>query len=65
MSEQTNLNLTRREIVRNLGISLGKTNYLIKAFPVKGLLIINNFKRSDNNLSYLYALTPEGVEVKK
>jgi len=62
---EENPNLTQRQIAKYLGLSLGKTNYLIKALLDKGLLKINNFRRSDNKLGYLYLLTPEGAEKKR
>ena len=62
---EENPNLTQRQIAEQLGLSLGKINYLIQALISKGFLLIGNFKRSDNKLGYLYLLTPEGVEIKK
>ena len=62
---EENPNLTQRQIAEHLGLSLGKINYLIQALLGKGLLMIDNFKRSDNKLGYLYLLTPEGVETKR
>ena len=62
---EENPNLTQRQIAEHLGLSLGKINYLIQALLGKGFLMIDNFKRSDNKLGYLYLLTPEGVETKK
>tara|TARA_B100000925_G_C21882837_1_gene419278 strand:- start:503 stop:826 length:324 start_codon:yes stop_codon:yes gene_type:complete len=62
---EENPNLTQRQIAEHLGLSLGKINYLIQALISKGLLMIDNFKRSDNKLGYLYLLTPEGVDTKK
>ena len=62
---EENPNLTQRQIAKNLGVSLGKTNYLIQALLGKGFVIINNFRKSDNKLGYLYLLTPEGIETKK
>jgi EPS-associated MarR family transcriptional regulator len=44
---------------------LGKINYLIKALLGKGILIVDNFKKSDNKLGYMYLLTPKGVERKR
>tara|TARA_Y100001935_G_scaffold212822_1_gene183453 strand:- start:85 stop:282 length:198 start_codon:yes stop_codon:yes gene_type:complete len=38
---------------------------LIKALLGKGMLIVDNFKKSDNKLGYLYLLTPKGVERKR
>ena len=62
---EENPNLTQRQIAEHLGLSLGKINYLIQALLGKGFLMIDNFRRSDNKLGYLYLLTPEGVETKK
>ena len=62
---QEKSNQTQRSIAEDVGVSLGKTNYLIKSLIDKGLLKINNFKRADNKLSYLYILTPEGAEVRR
>ena len=62
---EENPNLTQRQIAEQMGLSLGKINYLIQALLGKGFLMIDNFRRSDNKLGYLYLLTPEGVETKK
>ena len=61
---EENPHLTQREISEELGVSLGKTNYVIKALIDKGWLKLNNFKRSDNKLGYIYLLTPTGVTEK-
>ena len=61
---EENPNLTQRQIADHLGLSLGKINYLIKALLEKGVVKVDNFKRSDNKLGYLYLLTP-GVERKR
>ncbi|MDM4767504.1 MarR family EPS-associated transcriptional regulator [Pelomonas sp. SE-A7] len=52
---------SQRELAATLGISLGKTNYLLRALLEKGLVKVENFSRSDNKLGYLYLLTPSGV----
>jgi len=62
---EENPNLTQRQIADHLGLSLGKINYLIKALLEKGVVKVDNFKRSDNKLGYLYLLTPEGVVRKR
>ena len=62
---EENPNLTQRQIADHLGLSLGKINYLIKALLEKGVVKVDNFKRSDNKLGYLYLLTLEGVERKR
>ncbi len=35
-----------------------------RAFIGKGLVKVNNFRRSDNKRAYAYLLTPKGVEEK-
>ena len=55
---------TQREMAAELGISLGKLNYCIKALKSKGLIKINNFKKNPNKINYLYVLTPEGLAQK-
>tara|TARA_B100000795_G_scaffold266797_1_gene250563 strand:- start:226 stop:525 length:300 start_codon:yes stop_codon:yes gene_type:complete len=61
---QNNPNLTQRDLAKDLGISLGKFNYCLKALKLKGLVKINNFKKSDKKIRYLYMLTPEGISLK-
>ena len=55
---------TQRELAKDLGISLGKLNYCIKALKNKGLIKINNFRKNPNKINYLYILTPKGVSTK-
>lgn len=56
--------ISQRQLAQRLGVSLGKTNYLLKALLEKGHIKAGNFRRSDNKLGYLYLLTPEGVKAK-
>jgi len=56
--------LTQRELAEALGISLGKTNFCIKALLDKGLIKLHNFRASRNKLAYSYLLTPAGVAEK-
>lgn len=53
--------ITQRELSKELGVSLGKTHYVIKALVKVGWIKLENFKRSDNKLGYAYLLTPTGV----
>lgn len=59
-----NPDLTQRELSANLGISLGKVNFLLRALIDKGHIKVHNFKKSNNKYAYLYLLTPEGIEEK-
>ena len=52
---------SQRQLARDLGVSLGKTHYLLKALLGKGLVKAQNFQRSDRKLGYLYVLTPAGM----
>ncbi len=56
--------ISQRELARALGVSLGKTHYLLKALLDKGLVKADNFRRSDNKLAYAYLLTPSGIAAK-
>ena len=56
--------ISQRELARVLGVSLGKTHYLLKALLDKGLVKADNFRRSDNKLAYAYLLTPSGITAK-
>jgi len=55
---------TQRELAKDLGFSLGKLNYCLKALQQKGLVKINNFKKNPKKINYLYVLTPEGITQK-
>ena len=53
--------LTQRQLAKELGVSLGKTHYLVKSLIDVGWVKLDNFKRSDNKWGYSYLLTPKGV----
>ena len=55
---------SQRSLALELGISLGKTNFLLRALLDKGLVKAENFRRNDNKMAYLYLLTPSGVVAK-
>ena len=56
--------LSQRELSLALGLSLGKTHYVLHALVDKGLVKARNFKRNDNKLAYAYLLTPAGIREK-
>jgi len=56
--------ISQRELAGEMGLSLGKINYCLKAFIARGLVKAGNFRRSDNKLAYAYLLTPKGIEEK-
>ena len=57
-------NSTQREFAKELGFSLGKFNYCIKALQQKGYIKIKNFKKNPKKINYLYLLTPQGISEK-
>ena len=57
-------NSTQREFAKELGFSLGKFNYCIKALQQKGYIKIRNFKKNPNKINYHYVLTPQGISEK-
>ena len=57
-------NSSQRELASDLGFSLGKLNYCLKALKEKGLIKIENFKRNPNKINYIYVLTPSGIQEK-
>ena len=56
--------VSQRELAAKLGVSVGKVNYCIRALIDKGLVKAGNFKRNADKLSYIYLLTPQGIEEK-
>ena len=56
--------ISQRQMATDLGFSLGKLNYCLKALRKKGLIKINNFKKNPNKINYLYILTPKGLSIK-
>lgn len=56
--------ITQRELAEQLGVSLGKVNYLIRALLAKGAIKAKNFKNSRSKLAYVYLLTPRGISQK-
>jgi len=53
--------ISQREIADELGVALGRVNYILRALADKGLIKIANFRNSHNKLRYAYVLTPEGI----
>jgi len=61
---EANPQMNQRDLAAALGVSLGKTNYCLKALLEKGLLKVQNFQSSKRKLAYAYLLTPAGVSEK-
>lgn len=56
--------ISQRQLAERLGVSLGKTNYLIKALLAKGYIKAGNFLSAEDKHKYAYLLTPEGIAAK-
>ena len=55
-------NTSQRELAEELGFSLGKLNYCLKALVDKGYVKINNFNKKKDKLNYFrYVITPKGI----
>ena len=61
---EKNPRLTQRQLSAELGVSLGKTHYIVKSLIDVGLIKLDNFQRSNNKLGYAYLLTPKGIAEK-
>lgn len=61
---ESNPEISQRQLAGELGVSLGKANYCLKALIEKGMLKAGNFHNSRNKLAYAYKLTPRGIEEK-
>ena len=59
---QNRPNSTQRELAEELGFSLGKLNYCLKALQKKGFIKLENFQKHSNKIKYLrYVITPKGL----
>ena len=54
----------QRMLAKELGFSLGKLNYCLKALKNKGLIKMKNFGKNPHKLNYIYVLTPRGIAEK-
>jgi len=56
--------MSQRDLSEVLGLSLGKTHYVLHSLLDRGLVKAGNFRRSGNKLAYAYVLTPTGLREK-
>ena len=56
--------ISQRELSQDLGISLGKINFILKALIQKGVVKAKNFRNNKNKIVYAYYLTPDGFNEK-
>lgn len=59
-----NPGLSQRELATEIGVSVGKLNYVLRLLMARGWVKAENFRRSDNKIAYLYKLTPGGLSGK-
>lgn len=59
-----NPEMSQREAARELGVSLGKINYCLRALIQKGWVKVGNFQRAQTKVAYTYILTPCGLREK-
>lgn len=53
--------ISQRDLAGLLGVSIGKTNFCLRALVDKGFVKVENFRKSGNKLAYAYQLTPRGI----
>src|SRR3569833_954840 len=56
--------LSQRELANEMGVSLGKVNYCLRAVMERGWVKVKNFTRNPNKRVYGYYLTAKGAEEK-
>lgn len=61
---ERNPKISQRAVARDLGMSLGKTNFCVRALIDKGILKASTFYNSDNKRAYSYVLTAQGITEK-
>lgn len=61
---ETEPHMSQRDIAQEMGVSLGKTNYCLKALIDKGFVKLQNFYKNKKKTAYIYILTPQGIEEK-
>jgi EPS-associated MarR family transcriptional regulator len=61
---EQNPRASQRELAAEIGVSLGRTNYCLRALIDKGWVKAKNFKNSKNKAAYIYNLTPAGIAEK-
>ena len=51
----------QKSLSQDVGISVGKVNYIINALVDKGFVKATKFVNSKNKIQYKYILTPDGI----
>lgn len=55
---------SQKELASEVGFSVGKVNYVIKALLEKGYIKAENFVKSSNKRAYRYIITKDGLKNK-
>lgn len=61
---QKNPNHTQRSLASELGVSLGKANYLLAGLIQKGIVKAKKIKNAPEKIRWRYMLTPQGLREK-
>lgn len=61
---EANPEMSQRDLARELGVSVGRVNYCLRALISRGLVKAKNFINSQNKAAYMYLLTPRGLDHK-
>ena len=59
-----NPNVSQRQLAKEIGLSIGKVNYCLKALVDIGFIKVVNFNNSNQKIKYAYILTPKGIQQK-
>lgn len=61
---EANPQMSQRQLANELGVSVGKANYCLRALVSSGLVKVRNFRNSSNKSAYMYLVTPRGIREK-
>jgi|SRR5688572_15768863 len=61
---EMNPEMSQRQLASELGVSVGKANYCLRALIRSGLIKVRNFRNSSNKAAYMYLVTPRGIREK-
>ena len=56
--------ISQPSIAQEIGFSVGKVNFILKALVEKGFIKYERFNNSDNKMKYRYLLTEDGIKEK-
>jgi len=56
--------VSQRSLAEEIGFSVGKVNYVLKALIDKGLIKTDSFLNAKNKKKYTYLLTEDGIKEK-